>query len=103
MALGIRRRKVVGLFILESFYLGLIGSAAGIVLGVAAAKLISAIGVPMPPPPGRTVDYYGAVLVTAPILFSAFSVSLATTLIAGLYPARKASRLVIVDALRFNR
>lgn len=103
MALGIRRRKVVALFILESFYLGVIGGAAGLLLGVIAAKIISAIGVPMPPPPGRTVDYYGAVLVTIPILASAFAVSLGTTLLAGIYPARKASRLVIVDALRFNR
>ena len=103
MALGIRRRKVVALFLLESAYLGLIGSVAGLVLGIFAAKIISAIGVPMPPPPGRTVDYYGAVLVTMPILVSAFCVSLGTTLLAGLYPARKASRLVIVDALRFNR
>ena len=103
MALGLRRRKVIGLFILESLYLGLIGGAAGIVLGIVAAKIISAIGVPMPPPPGRTVDYYGAVLITFPIIASAFVVSLGTTLLAGLYPARKASRLVIVDALRFNR
>jgi putative ABC transport system permease protein len=103
MALGVRRRKVVALFILESFYLGLIGSTIGVLLGIGAAKVISAIGVPMPPPPGRTVDYYGAVLVTMPILLSAFSASLGTTLLAGLYPARKASRLVIVDALRFNR
>jgi putative ABC transport system permease protein len=103
MALGTRRRRVVTLFVLESFYLGLIGSMVGLALGIAAARLISAIGVPMPPPPGRTVDYYGAVMLTLPILVSAFSVSLGTTLLAGLYPARKASRLVIVDALRFNR
>ncbi len=103
MALGIRRRKVVGLFILESLYLGLIGGLIGIVFGIGAAKLITAIGVPMPPPPGRTIDYYGGVLLTLPILASAFAVSLGTTLLAGLYPARKASRLVIVDALRFNR
>ena len=103
MALGIRRRKVVALFLTESFYLGLIGGAVGIVLALVCAKLISSIGVPMPPPPGRTSGYVGAILVTGPILFSAFAVTLITTLLAGLYPARKASRLVIVDALRHNR
>jgi putative ABC transport system permease protein len=103
MALGARRRKVVALFVTESVYLGLIGSLVGIVLAVLMAKLISAIGVPMPPPPGRTVGYLGAILVNAPILFSGFVVSLATTVLAGIYPARKASRLVIVDALRHNR
>ena len=103
MAMGNRRREVVALFLTESFYLGLMGGAIGIVVALFFAKLISSIGVPMPPPPGRSVGYVGAILVTWPILLSAFGVTLMTTLLAGLYPARKASRLVIVDALRHNR
>ncbi len=103
MAMGNRRRKVVALFLTESLYLGLIGGVIGICLALFFSKLISSIGVPMPPPPGRTVGYVGAILVTWPILISAFGVALVTTLIAGLYPALKASRLVIVDALRHNR
>ena len=103
MALGIKRRKVVALFLIESAYLGLIGGIAGVLLAIVMAQVISAIGIPMPPPPGRTAAYIGAVRVTAPILVSAFLVTLLTTIVAGLYPARKASRLVIVDALRYNR
>ncbi len=103
MALGSRRRKVIGLFMTEAFYLGLIGGAVGLVLAVLFAKAISAVGVPMPPPPGRTVGYLGAIRVTGAILGSAFVFTLVTTLLAGIYPARKASRLVIVDALRYNR
>ena len=103
MALGARRRKVVALFVTESVYLGLIGGLAGVVLAIVIAKLISAIGAPLPPPPGRTAGYLGAILVSGPILFSGFAVSLVTTVLAGIYPARKASRLVIVDALRHNR
>ena len=103
MALGSRRRRVVQLFLTESLYLGVIGGLAGVVLALVAAQAISAIGVPMPPPPGRTSGYIGAILVTGPILASAFAVTLGTTLLAALYPARKASRLVIVDALRHNR
>ena len=103
MAMGVRRRKVVSLFLVESLYLGLIGGILGIGLALVFAKIISSIGVPMPPPPGRTSGYIGAILVTWPILASAFAVTLGTTLIAAIYPARKASRLVIVDALRYNR
>jgi ABC-type lipoprotein release transport system permease subunit len=33
----------------------------------------------------------------------AFVLAVASALVASLYPARKASRMVIVDALRFNR
>ena len=103
MALGIRRGKVVLLFLVESLYLGLIGGIVGLLLALLLAKVISTIGVPMPPPPGRTSGYIGAILVTWPILLSAFGVTLGTTLLAAIYPARKASRLVIVDALRYNR
>lgn len=103
MALGVRRGRVVALFLIESLYLGLIGGVVGLGLALVFAHLISAIGVPMPPPPGRTSGYIGAILVTWPILASAFAVTLGTTLLAGIYPARKASRLVIVDALRYNR
>jgi putative ABC transport system permease protein len=103
MALGSRRRAVVALFMTESIYLGLIGGAAGVVLSVVLAKIISAIGIPMPPPPGRTAAYLGSVLISSANLLFAFCVALVTTVLAALYPARKASRLVIVDALRVNR
>ena len=66
MALGNRRRAVISLFLTESFYLGLIGGVIGVILALGSASLISWIGVPMPPPPGRTVGYVGAILVTWP-------------------------------------
>ena len=103
MALGVRRRKIIQLFLLESLYLGLIGCVIGLLVALLLAQIISSIGVPMPPPPGRTAGYLGAIRVTGPILLSAFAVTLGTTLLAALYPARKAARLVIVDALRYNR
>jgi putative ABC transport system permease protein len=103
LALGDRRRKVTQIFLVESLYLGLIGGAIGIVCAWIAARVISAIGVPMPPPPGWTVGYLGQVLVTWPILLTAFAITASTTLIAGIYPAQKASRMNVVDALRHNR
>lgn len=103
MALGARRSRVVVLFLTESVYLGVFGALAGVVLALIVAHVVSAIGIPMPPPPGRTSGYLGGVLVTVPILASAFLMSVGTTILAAVYPARKASGLVIVDALRFNR
>ena len=103
MALGNKRSEVVRLFLVESLYLGLIGSALGVVAAIVAAKMISAIGIPMPPPPGWTVGYLGAVQVTVGILASGFAITAVTTLLAGIYPATKASRMVVVDALRANR
>ena len=51
MALGNRNRQVIQLIMAEAILLGLIGSALGLMFGVACALVISAIGIPMPPPP----------------------------------------------------
>jgi putative ABC transport system permease protein len=103
MALGVRRRDIVALFLAEGCVLGLVGAVAGLVIGVALALLLSAIGIPMPPPPGMRHGFTGGVLMTAPVLASAFAIAIATALVASIYPAHKASRLPIVDALRHNR
>ena len=50
-ALGNRGVDVLALILVESALLGLIGAAAGTLLGILLAWLISAIGIPMPPPP----------------------------------------------------
>lgn len=103
MALGVTRRRLLWQFVAEGAILGAAGGLIGIVLGGLLAHAISAIGIPMPPPPGQSWGYRGEMLVTADNLAQAFLLALGTALIASLYPAWKASRLPIVDALRFNR
>ncbi|MGH8684370.1 MAG: ABC transporter permease, partial [Nitrosospira sp.] len=68
----------------------------------ALAELISAIGIPMPPPPGMTEGYTGKILVTLSVMMHAFLIAFVTTALAGLYPAWRASRLQIINALRHN-
>ena len=104
MALGIRRRRILGLFLLEG---GLAGrhrwNLIGVTLGYLLASAISAIGIPMPPAPGMSRGFIAGIIVTPGIVFEALLLALSTTLIASIYPAWRASRLVIVDALRHNR
>jgi len=102
LAIGLKRRKVLTLFATEGLLLGLIGASLGLVVGYGLAELISAIGIPMPPPPGMEEGYTGEIRVTPEILLHAFSIPLITTALAGLYPAWKASRMQIIDALRHN-
>lgn len=103
MALGVRRRRILLQFVAEGAILGAAGGFAGLVLGSLLAQLISALGIPMPPPPGQSWGYRGEMLVTGESLLIAFLLALGTALIASLYPAWRASRLQIVDALRVNR
>ena len=103
MATGTPRRAILRLFLLEGVLLGVVGGLAGLAIGVALALLLSYIGIPMPPPPGRTTGYSAQILLNVPLAAGAFAMALVSTTLASLYPAWKASRLPIVDALRHNR
>lgn len=99
-ALGNRRTQVFGLILLENACLGLIGASAGVVLGVALALLVSAIGIPMPPPPNANVGYTAFIRIDSATLVSAFLIGLGATVIAAIFPAHRVSRTPVVDALR---
>ncbi len=103
MALGNKSKHVMQLFVTEGFILGLIGGIAGVLIGYILGETISYIGIPMPPAPGMTTGFTGQIRVTGALTLQAFIIAVVTALLASLYPAWKASRLKIVDALRHNR
>ncbi len=103
MALGVRRKDVMTLFIAEGFVLGVVGAAMGLLVGYALAAIISFFGIPMPPPPGMADAYTARILVTPQLAAESFILAVLTTLLASVYPAWKAAKMEIVDALRTNR
>ncbi len=103
MALGVTRAQILRQFLTEGVLLGALGGALGVAIGTVLAYAISAVGIPMPPPPGMGRGYVAEIMVTPRLALEALGIALATTLAASVYPAWKAARFVIVDALRFNR
>ncbi len=102
MALGNRRMDVFRLVIMENVLIGAIGSTAGVLIGVVLAWVISAIGIPMPPPPSSEVGYLAQIRVVPRELLLAFAVGLVATVTAAVFPARRVTRVSVVDALRQN-
>ncbi|MEO8186831.1 MAG: FtsX-like permease family protein, partial [Burkholderiaceae bacterium] len=102
MAIGTPRRTILRLFVLEGLLLGVVGGLAGLGIGLLLAQGLSYVGIPMPPPPGRTEAYSAEILVTVPLAFWGVAMAVGSTVVASVYPAWKASQLPIVDALRHN-
>jgi putative ABC transport system permease protein len=103
MALGVTRMQVLRQFLTEGILLGALGGLAGAIIGSALGMVVSAIGFPVPPPPGMAREFPGGIRITPLLVADAFTLAVVTTLAASVYPAWRASRLRIVDALRHNR
>lgn len=103
MALGATRAQTLRRLVLESLMVGVVGGLLGLALGMLLAKAISVVGIPMPPAPGMARGFIAQIRVTWGLAGDALALALVTTLLAGIYPAWKASRMLIVDALRHAR
>ncbi len=89
MAIGARRFHVLLQFLVEATMLSLIGGGAGVLTGIAASQIIAHVaGWP-------TLLHVG-------VIFAAFCFSAAIGMFFGFYPARKASLLNPIDALRYE-
>jgi len=101
-ALGDRSRTVFATVVAEGVVLGLFGSALGVVLGAALALAVSAIGIPMPPPPNSNLGYVAEIRIVPSVVVAAFATGFLATVLASIVPAIRVTRIAIVDALRQN-
>jgi putative ABC transport system permease protein len=69
-------------------------------VGCLLAWLISAVGIPMPPPPNANLGYTAAIRLTAGNVLLAGAIGFVAACLAAIKPARRVSRLDVVDALR---
>lgn len=100
LALGNRARHVFRLILLESAVLGSLGALAGAVIGYGLAQAISAVGIPMPPPPNADQGYVSKIVVTPHLLALAMIIGILAAVLAAVVPARRASCMDIAEALR---
>jgi len=99
-ALGDRSRTVFVLITTETVLVGVIGASIGIVVGVALAVGISAIGIPMPPPPNADLAYIARIQLVPSVILGSFLVGVAAATSAGVISALRVARIPVVDALR---
>jgi len=103
LALGTKRRQIRLQFVIEGLVLGIAGGLAGIGLGLLLGEIISWIGIPMPPAPQMRHGFTGAIRITGSLSAFALITVVSACFLASIYPAWKASKLDIVDALRHGK
>ena len=86
-ALGAKRRDIMSQFLVESATLSTVGAALGVATGFAFAKIISMVS-PLP----AAVELWSVLL--------GISIGAGVGIVAGVYPASRASRLDPIEALR---
>ena len=89
MAVGARRRDILGQFLVEAVTLCLFGGLAGLAIGVAGTIGIAMVGA-------------WPVAIQPDIVAIAILSSVAVGVFFGFYPARRASQLNPIDALRYE-
>ena len=89
MAIGARGRDILLQFLIEAVTLSVIGGVIGISMGIVISKLIAA-------------KWDWPTLTSTNSIVAAFLFSAAVGIFFGFYPARKASQLDPIEALRYE-
>ncbi len=99
LAVGTSRVRLLLNFLYEGLIIGVLGALLGLIIAYGLATLINNSHMMMPAAPGRTSGYPLYVDTVPMIFIGVFVLMSTTTVISTVFPAFKASRLKIVDAL----
>jgi len=94
--LGALDRHIVLLFLVESFYQGLVGGLVGFSVGMASAIVITGFSA------GFDIVLYTPKISLLTIFVGSVSLAMTLSMVATLYPAWRASKLNPVEALRYE-
>nr|CBH38941.1 putative macrolide ABC transporter, permease protein [uncultured archaeon] len=94
-AIGAKSSDVLSLFLLESSMVSLVGGVIGCLLGWIVAKVLSFLG-------STASGLEIAAIVKPEVILGGIAVALIVGVLSGFYPARKASKMSPVEAVRYG-
>ncbi|NHI02689.1 hypothetical protein DYY67_0386 [Candidatus Nitrosotalea sp. TS] len=97
-AIGAQNTTILSLFLVEAALIGVIGASIGIAIGMGAGYLLSMV-MTIPSPTGGASTHIPPIFLPEDLI-KVWILSLTLSIMAGIYPAWKASRLSPMVALR---
>jgi putative ABC transport system permease protein len=91
-SIGAKRRVIMSQFLIEAFMIIGIGAGIGFLLALGLIQLISMMPIE---------DYVGHPELSLPVALASITILSLVGFFAGFFPARRASRLEVVECLRF--
>jgi len=100
-AIGLKTKNIMKIFLYYGFFVGFFGSLIGATIGVIVSFILSKYPIINLPADVYFIKYLPTKLYLTDI-FLTVGIALVISLLAALYPAKKASSLVVVEALRYE-
>lgn len=108
-AMGLEGKEIVRMFMLEGTMIGFLGSLVGALLGCATIYILTTVGYPLDVIyKDMYVDtagfpYWGTIYGewNVPLIVGIFLFGILTAFLASIYPARRAAKMSVIQAIRF--
>ncbi|HDR47112.1 MAG TPA: ABC transporter permease [Geoalkalibacter subterraneus] len=101
-AIGFPAARLSRGFALEGAIVGMVGGFAGLAVALIVSLAVTALGIEMPPPPGRTTPYPLIILVSGPAYGAVLLLMVLCGSVGAWVPAQHAVRKPIVEALGYD-
>ena len=97
---GESRGRLFVTYVFESFFLGLVGGTIGLFVAIVVDRTLLAKGVPMPPGPGITRQFFIQLEIQPSHYFQSLLLPATVTVLASLWPVFRLTRKKIPELLR---
>ncbi|MCL5794956.1 MAG: FtsX-like permease family protein [Patescibacteria group bacterium] len=94
-AVGAKRKDILSQFMWEAIFMTLIGAVVGVIFGVGISYLVAVVA--------NSQGFAWQFVILPSSLILACGVATAIGIIFGVFPARTASKMDAVEALRYNK